>query len=103
MQRMIISVIIMAVVTYAIRALPVTLINKDIKSVFVRSFLYYVPYAVLASLTFPAIFYSSGNVKCSIVGTVVAVILAYCGRGLVTVALGAILTVLLCEYVPFLT
>ena len=48
-------IFLMAVVTYAIRALPLTLIRKEIKSTFIRSFLYYVPYATLAAMTFPAI------------------------------------------------
>ena len=54
-------VILMAVTTYIIRALPITILRKEIKSQFLKSFLYYVPYAVLASLTFPAIFSSTGN------------------------------------------
>ncbi|HAE44891.1 MAG TPA: branched-chain amino acid transporter, partial [Lachnospiraceae bacterium] len=38
-------ILVMAAVTYAIRALPLTLIRKEIKNPFIRSFLYYVPYA----------------------------------------------------------
>ena len=103
MRRMIISVVIMALVTYVIRALPVTLINKEVKSKFVKSFLYYVPFAVLASMTFPAIFYSTGSTISSAVGTGVAVILAYFRKGLVIVALGAMAAAFICGYVPFLT
>lgn len=102
LSKMVVSAVIMAVITYIIRALPVTLINKEIKSQFLKSFLYYVPYAVLASLTFPAVFYSTGSTKASIIGTIVAVVLAYCEKGLVVVALGAILTIAICGFIPCL-
>ena len=57
MSRVYLYIILMAVVTYLIRALPLTLIRKEIKSRFIKSFLYYVPYATLAAMTFPAILY----------------------------------------------
>lgn len=50
-----IYIAIMALVTYAIRVIPLTLIRKEIKNRFIRSFLYYVPYVTLAVMTFPAI------------------------------------------------
>ncbi len=86
-------VILMAVTTYIIRALPITILRKEIKSQFLKSFLYYVPYAVLASLTFPAIFSSTGNMATGILGTIAALILAYMEKGLVLVAVLAILIV----------
>ena len=86
-------VILMAVTTYIIRALPITILRKEIKSQFLQSFLYYVPYAVLASLTFPAIFSSTGNMATGILGTIAALILAYMEKGLVLVAVLAILIV----------
>lgn len=86
-------VILMAVITYIIRALPITILRKEIKSQFLKSFLYYVPYAVLASLTFPAIFSSTGNMATGILGTIAALILAYMEKGLVLVAVLAILIV----------
>lgn len=86
-------VILMAVTTYIIRALPITILRKEIKSQFLKSFLYYVPYAVLASLTFPAIFSSTGNMATGILGTITALILAYMEKGLVLVAVLAILIV----------
>ena len=103
MRRMIISVVIMALVTYVIRALPVTIINKEVKSKYIKSFLFYVPYAVLASMTFPSILYSTGNVISSAVGTGVAIVLAYFRKGLVIVALGAMAAAFICGFVPFLT
>lgn len=81
-----ICVAIMALVTYIPRALPLTLFNKQIKSRFIKSFLFYVPYAVLASLTFPSIFYCTSNPIAAIVGTIVAILLAWWERSLVVVA-----------------
>ena len=86
-------VILMAVTTYIIRVLPITVLRKEITSGFLKSFLYYVPYAVLASLTFPAIFSSTGNTITAILGTATALILAYLEKGLVTAAVLAILVV----------
>lgn len=80
---------VMALVTYLVRMLPMTLFTKKIKSRFLRSFLYYVPYAVLGAMTFPAIFSSTGGVVSGIVGTAVALVLAFFGRGLLTVAVSA--------------
>ena len=79
----------MAGVTYLIRMIPFTLFRKKIKSVFFKSFLYYIPYAVLSAMTIPAIFYSTGNITTSVIGTVVAVALAYFTLPLIVVALAA--------------
>ena len=84
-----IYIAVMAIVTYFIRMLPFTLFRKKIKSRFFKSFLYYVPYAVLAAMTFPAIFYSTGNVITASIGTAVAVVLAYFKCPLIVVALAA--------------
>lgn len=97
--------VIMAVVTYLIRMLPLTFFQKEIKSTFVKSFLFYVPYAVLGAMTFPAIFTSSGNTIASIAGTLVAILLAYKGKGLLSVAVAACIVVyivtVLCEVIPY--
>jgi branched-subunit amino acid transport protein len=87
------SVLIMAFVTYVIRVLPITIFRKEIKSTFVKSFLQYVPFSVLGALTFPDIFYSTGNYKTALFGTAIALFLSYKGKSLAVVALGAILTV----------
>lgn len=94
-QYAVIAVVLMALITYLIRMLPIVLFQKEIKSQFFRSFLYYVPYAVLASLTFPAIFTSTGDIRTAICGTVVALVLAFLEKGLVVVAVGGILAVAL--------
>lgn len=87
----------MALVTYVPRVLPITLFRGEIRSRYIRTFLDYTPYAVLGALTFPEIFYSTGNTLSSITGTAVALLLAYLKRGLVVVAIGAILAAYLTQ------
>lgn len=84
-----IYVAVMAGVTYLIRMIPFTLFRKKIQSPFFRSLLYYIPYAVLSAMTIPAIFTSTGSVVTSLVGTAVAVVLAYFEKPLIVVALAA--------------
>mgnify|MGYP004700918631 CR=1 FL=1 len=86
---------VMALVTYLIRMLPMTLFTRKIRSRFLRSFLYYVPYAVLGAMTFPAIFFSTRGIVSGLVGTLVALILAFCRKGLLTVAVSACAAVFL--------
>lgn len=88
-MSIIIYIAVMAGVTYLIRMIPFTLFRKKIKSPFFRGFLYYIPYAVLSAMTIPAIFYSTGNIATSVIGTVVAVVLAYFKLPLIVVALAA--------------
>ena len=88
-----IYIAVMALVTYLIRMLPFTLFRRKINSRFIRSFLYYIPYAVLAAMTIPAIFYATGNVLTSVIGAVVAVVLAYLEQSMVIVAIAGILVV----------
>jgi len=93
----IMSIAVMALVTYLIRVIPLTFFRKKVKSRYIRSFLYYVPYAVLAGMTFPHIFYSTQNTTYAIVGAGVALLLGYLERGLTTVALVSVLVVYLCN------
>ena len=88
-------IIVMAVVTYLIRVLPITLIRTHIQNKTIRSFLYYIPYAVLSAMTIPAIFYSTGNFITALVGTITAFILAFFNLPLIVVALSASLTAFL--------
>lgn len=90
-----IAVLLMALVTYIPRVLPIVVFRKEIKNKYIKSFLRYVPYAVLGALTFPDIFSSTGNIITAICGTIVALFLAYKEKSLVVVAIGAILTVYL--------
>lgn len=84
-----IYIIVMAGVTYFIRMIPFTFFNKKIKSRFIRSFLKYIPYAILSAMTIPAIFYSTGDIITAVAGTVVAVTLAFFNCPLIVVALAA--------------
>ena len=65
--------VVMALVTYLIRMIPFTLFRKEIKSAFFRSFLAYVPYAVLGAMTFPSIFFATSSLPSAIAGTALAV------------------------------
>lgn len=84
-----IYIAVMAGVTYLVRMIPFTLMRKKISSKFLKSFLYYIPYAVLSAMTIPAIFYSTGDMITAAAGTAAAVILAYLGLPLIVVALAA--------------
>lgn len=94
-MRIAIYVFIMAAVTYIIRALPFTIFRKEIKSQWLKSFLYYVPYAVLGAMTFPAIFLATGNVVTSSVGCGAAIIASLLGGNLVIAAAVSVLAALL--------
>lgn len=91
--------LVMAGMTYLIRTLPLLLCKEKIKSRFVRSFLYYIPYAVLSAMTIPAIFYSTGCLLSACLGLTVAIVLSFFEKKLLTVAVGACGTVLLVESV----
>ena len=97
--EIVILIAIMAGVTYLIRMLPFTFFRKKIKSNYLKSVLYYIPYAVLSAMTFPAIFYSTGNFYTALIGTAVAVILSVFKRGLLTVAICACLAVLISGFI----
>lgn len=79
----------MALTTYLIRVLPLTVFRKPIRSVFLRSFLHYVPYACLTAMTFPAILSSTQSLLGGIGALTIAVILALRGKSLIVVSLGA--------------
>ncbi len=90
-------IFLMALVTYLIRMLPLTLIRREIKSSFIKSFLYYVPYVTLATMTFPAILTATGSIWSGAAGFLVALILAYKGRSLIQVSMLACVCVFLVE------
>ena len=95
------GIVVMALVTYLVRVLPMVIFRKKITNVRVKSFLYYVPYAVLSAMTFPAIFSSTGTYPSAIGGCAVAVLLAYKGKGLLTVAVGAAAAVFIVQMLGF--
>ena len=77
---------VMALTTYAIRVLPLTLIRKPIKSTFLRSFLYYVPYVTLAVMTFPAIIDATGSTLTAVAALMAAAALSWFGGSLLQVS-----------------
>ena len=90
-------ILVMALTTYAIRVLPLTLIRRPIRSVFLKSFLYYVPYVTLAVMTFPAILDACGSVWAGLAAFVAGVVLAWRGASLLNVAVACCATVYLLE------
>ena len=89
MKYILICMAIMAVTTYLIRMIPFAFFRKKIKSRFVQSFLYYIPYTVLSAMTVPSVFYATGDMTTAAVGTGVALVLAYFKCPLIVVALAA--------------
>lgn len=91
--------LIMAIVTYVIRAFPLMLMkDRKIKSAFLKRFLDFTPYTVLGSMTFPFIIYSTGNTITGIIGTIFAVLLSYLNKGLTKVAIYTVILVLILNY-----
>ena len=90
-------ILVMAVTTYLIRVLPLTLIRKPIKNKFIRSFLFYVPYVTLSVMTFPSIITATSSIYSGAAGFLAALVLAFCGAGLLKVAVGACGIVFLLE------
>ncbi len=84
-----------ALVIYLIRLLPLTLIRREIRNPFIRSFLYYVPYVTLAVMTFPAILSATGNTATAWVGFITGLVIAYMDGNLFKVSLGACAAVFL--------
>ena len=94
-----IYLLLMAGSTYLIRAVPFALVQRKITNRFLRSFLYYIPYAVLTAMTFPAVLFAAGNVVAAAVGFVVAVLFALKGKSLTTVAIAAGSAVFLTDWI----
>lgn len=99
MNQILLAVLFMALVTYIPRVFPLLAFNRKIESKFINSFLYYMPFAVLGSMTFPSILFSTGNIYYSLAGTLTALILAYLEKGLMKVAIGSVLVVGICELI----
>ena len=95
------GIAVMAVTTYIIRMLLMVIFRKKINSQWIQSFLYYVPYTVLAAMTFPAIFSSTSSKESAIAGCIVAILLAYFKRSLLMVALGSAISVLIVHLIGF--
>ena len=92
-------ILAMALTTYLIRVLPLAVFRKPIKSRFVKSFLHYVPYACLTAMTFPAILYDTAYLLSGAAALIVAVLLAYRGKSLLTVSVASCAAVFLTEQI----
>ena len=93
---------LMAGSTYLIRALPFALVRRKIENRFLRSFLYYIPYAVLTALTFPAVLYAADNMAAAVAGLAIAIAFAWKGKSLTTVAVAACAAVFLTDWLMLL-
>lgn len=91
------AMLVMAVTTYAVRALPLTLLRKEIKNRTIRSFLYYVPYVSLSVMTFPAILSATASIWSALAGLAVAVVIAWVDGNLFRVSIGGCAAVFLVE------
>ena len=89
----------MAVVMFSLRVLPLIFCKKPIKNRFIQSFLFYIPYAVLTSIAIPEVFHSTASVPSAVAGVVVACILAYFEKDLLTVCLSATVAVFIADQV----
>ena len=85
----VILVAVMALTTYLVRALPLAVFRKKVESRFVKSLLYYLPYAILAAMTVPAIFFAAGDVRVGVIAFIAAFTAALAGKSLIAVALAA--------------
>lgn len=94
---MLIGCAVMFAVTYATKAIGLLFVKKPIKNRYVKSFLYYLPYSVLAVMVFPTILFSTSTIWSGVAGTLVALVLAYFRRGLLVVSVASIATVFLVE------
>lgn len=90
-------IFVMAGVTYLIRMLPLTLVQKKITNVYVRSFLYYIPYACLTAMTFPAVLYAASSPIAAFCGFIMAAFMGLRKKSLIVVALSACTVVFLVE------
>lgn len=86
-------ILVMASVTYLIRLLPLTLIRREIKNVYIRSFLYYVPYVTLSVMTFPAILQATESIWSGAAAMTVAVVMAWKGKSLIQVSMSGCIVV----------
>ncbi|HEX2947294.1 MAG TPA: AzlD domain-containing protein [Clostridia bacterium] len=90
-------ILVMAGVTYLVRMLPLVIFKRKIENRFVKSFMYYIPFAVLGAMTFPAVFSSTASLYSAAAGTAVALFLSFKEKSLLTVALAACITVYMVE------
>lgn len=89
---------IMALITYLLRSIPFAVLKNKVENPFFQSFLFYIPYTVLAAMTVPAILYCTTSVLAAAVGMIIAILLSLKGGGLLKVAIAASVVVFILEY-----
>ena len=99
--RMALMILLMAAVTFILRMLPLTFVRKRIKSTFICSLLYYIPYAVLSAMTFPYVLYCTQSFYTALIGTVVAIIASSSKLSLIIVAILSCVAVLVSGYIIY--
>ena len=92
-------IIVMGLVSFAIRFLPISLIRKQIKNTFIRSFLYYVPYVTLSVMTFPAIIEATGSAAAGACAFAAGIIAAWFGLSMYKVAICCVAVVFVLELI----
>ncbi len=97
MNNIYLSIVVTALMTYAVRVLPLTLLRKPVRNSFLRSFLFYVPYVTLAVMTFPAIVEITAVRAAGVAALLVGILIAWRGYSLITVAVSCCSVVLLIE------
>ena len=102
MNDFLIYLLILSGSTYLIRAIPFVAVKKNITNKYVKSFLYYIPFSVLTSMTIPDAIYATGNIISSVVGLIVGGFFAYRGKGLTFVAIVSCLSALAAECIILL-
>lgn len=98
-EKFFVYLAVMAGVTYLIRAIPLALCRNKVRNRFIQSFLAYVPYAVLAAMTFPSVLYSAGGIVPGMAGTVTGLVFAYKRKSLLMVAVAACAAAFLAEII----
>lgn len=89
---------VMALTTYAIRVTPMAIFHRKLENRWFKDFMFYIPFCVLAAMTFPDVIYSTKSLSSGVVATVVALIMSWRKRDLLTVAIGAVAAAVLVEY-----
>lgn len=97
LKEMLIGCLVMFAVTYLTKAAGLLLVRRKITNKYLQSFLYYIPYSVLAVMVFPGILFSTASLWSGIAGTAVALLLSYFKRGLLVVSLASIAAVFIAE------
>lgn len=99
MTDLVVIVLLMSVVTYIPRLLPMAFLSRLELPSPLKAFLKHIPYAALGALIFPGILDSTGNRLSAAVGGAISVILAYFRLNVIFVVFGGIAGVMLCNFV----